>query len=252
MNLSYAEPEASNVLAPSAPPSGLCPLEFISHPPRCASERHGRNGTRRRNAAGCNPSMIRAHSRVEDCLKPDHEGTGRRASGMPPPHRAACPRPVRPFSRRERSEGGIHARSAPPAGEGPSARNAHSEAARALPKNSTSSSPRSSTGPQLVLQGGVGHLPTPQQQPIRIENDLAGRRWLVVHIRDYAGTAQTKIIGANRYSPPENGGSPALRSMSAPRSRNSIALYAPSSSPSLIALNTRRCSGMGSVQRFPR
>ncbi len=41
--------------------------------------------------------------------------------------------------------------------------------------------------PQLTLERSIGHMPSPQQQPIRIEDDLARGDWPLVHSDDYAG-----------------------------------------------------------------
>ena len=47
---------------------------------------------------------------------------------------------------------------------------------------------RIALGPQLTLDGGIGHAPTPEQQLIRLEDDLARGYSRVVHSDDYAGT----------------------------------------------------------------
>lgn len=47
---------------------------------------------------------------------------------------------------------------------------------------------RIALGPQLALDGGIGHMPTPEQQPIRLEDDLARGYSRVAHSDDYAGT----------------------------------------------------------------
>ena len=58
---------------------------------------------------------------------------------------------------------------------------------------------RIAVGPQLTLDGGIGHTPTPEQQPIRLEDDLARGYSRVVHSDDYAGTPPLPGIVARSW-----------------------------------------------------
>jgi hypothetical protein len=58
---------------------------------------------------------------------------------------------------------------------------------------------RIALGPQLTLDAGIGNTPTPEQQPIRLEDDLARGYSRVVHSDDYAGTPPLPGIVARSW-----------------------------------------------------